>query len=376
MNIGAQKLPGRFGSAFFMIKKNAMPSEVFWKNKKVFITGHTGFKGGWLSVWLSKLGANVTGYSLKPNTTPSFYDACMVGSVCNSIFGNILDYEQLKKSILETKPDIIIHMAAKALVLESYKFPLETYQTNLMGTVNILDIIRNCSSVKAFINVTSDKCYENVNKNYSYKETDPTGGYDPYSSSKGCSELITSAYRSSFFEKKQTSVASARSGNVIGGGDWSSDRLIPDFFKAISKNDSFYIRQPNSTRPWQHVFEPLRGYLILSENLFKNKGFSEAWNFGPIHNDPITVKQVLTELKLKWNKPVEIIYENEDEQLHEANFLSLDITKSSSKLGWKPLLGIEDTIAMTCDWYRQFYEGKNNMFQYSLDQINTYESLI
>ena len=364
-----------------MYKVNLFPDKNFWNGKNVFITGHSGFKGGWLSLWLSQLGANVTGYSLEPNTDPSFYNACDIGSVTNSIFGNILDYKKLESSIINAKPEIIIHMAAQALVLESYKNPLDTYKTNIIGTLNILEIIRNKSYVQAFINVTSDKCYENIEKQYSYKETDRMGGHDPYSSSKGCSELVTSAYRLSFFNENSdkssiTSIASARSGNVVGGGDWSADRLIPDFFKAVSQKKAMHIRHPSATRPWQHVLEPIRGYLILAELMFKNEGYSEAWNFGPNNKDTSTVKNVLEELALQWNEDVDISYSKDRSKQHEANLLNLDISKTTSKLNWHPLLTIKNTIAFTCEWYRNFYLEDNNMQLYTLDQIKKYESLL
>ena len=364
-----------------MKELNLFPDKNFWDGKNVFISGHSGFKGGWLSLWLKELGANVTGYSLEPNTKPSFYNACDIGSVTNSIFGNILDYKKLESSINKFKPEIIIHMAAQALVLESYKNPLNTYETNIIGTLNILEIIRNKSYVKVFINVTSDKCYENIEKKYSYKESDRMGGHDPYSSSKGCSELVTSAYRLSFFNKKNnssscTSIASARSGNVVGGGDWSADRLIPDFFRAVSQNKDMHIRHPNATRPWQHVLEPIRGYLILAELMFKNEGYDEPWNFGPNNKDTSTVKNVLEELASQWNENVNIIYSKDKSEQHEANLLNLDITKTTSMLNWHPLLSIKNTIALTCEWYRNFYSKKSEMQLYTLEQIKKYESLL
>ena len=364
-----------------MKELNLFPDKNFWDGKTVFISGHSGFKGGWLSLWLKELGANVSGYSLEPNTKPSFYNACDIGSVTNSIFGNILDYKKLESSINKFKPEIIIHMAAQALVLESYKNPLNTYETNIIGTLNILEIIRNKSYVKVFINVTSDKCYENIEKKYSYKESDRMGGHDPYSSSKGCSELVTSAYRLSFFNKKNnssscTSIASARSGNVVGGGDWSADRLIPDFFRAVSQNKDMHIRHPNATRPWQHVLEPIRGYLILAELMFKNEGYDEPWNFGPNNKDTSTVKNVLEELASQWNENVNISYSKDKSEQHEANLLNLDITKTTSMLNWHPLLSIKNTIALTCEWYRNFYSKKSEMQLYTLEQIKKYESLL
>lgn len=360
-----------------MKKINLFPDGNFWDGKRVFITGHTGFKGGWLSLWLSSLGANVTGYSLEPNTEPSFYNECDIKSVTNSIFGNILDYKKLEASIKKSKPEIIIHMAAQALVLESYKNPLDTYKTNVIGTLNILEIIRSESYVKVFINVTSDKCYENLEKKYSYKETDRMGGHDPYSSSKGCSELVTSAYRLSFFNNSSsTSIASARSGNVVGGGDWSADRLIPDFFKSFFQKKSLNIRHPSATRPWQHVLEPIRGYLVLAEQMFKNENYNEAWNFGPNNKNTISVKEVLEELSSQWDENIKIIYSKEKSLHHEANLLNLDITKTTSRLNWHPLFSLKNTIAFTSDWYRNFYLKQSDMKQFTLEQIKNYESLL
>ena len=365
-----------------MQTSTCMPDDSFWRGKNVFLTGHTGFKGGWLSLWLDKLGANVTGYSLNPITEPCFFNACSIDSISQSIIGNVQDFEKLAKSVADAKPDIIIHMAAQPLVLESYKNPLETYQTNLIGTLNILEITRKNPSVKALVNVTSDKCYQNNEVQTPYNEDDPMGGYDPYSSSKGCSELITSAYRSSFFSKvggnsDLACIASARSGNVIGGGDWSADRLIPDIFRAVSEKKSIKIRNPEATRPWQHVLEPLRGYLLLAENLMKNgSAYGEAWNFGPDNHRSESVRKVLTELVSEWGEEVDIQYEKNPSQPHEANYLSLDISKASSRLNWEPALNIKETISMTCEWYRNFYAKTTDMSSFSLEQIKNYEDLL
>jgi len=351
----------------------------FWRDKKVFITGHTGFKGGWLSLWLNDLGANVTGYSLPPLTEPSFFAVCSVDSSVKSIIGDVRDYSGLKKSIQDESPDIVFHMAAQALVLDSYKDPIETYETNMMGTVNILNAIREVPSVKAIVIITSDKCYENIEKNSGYIEEDRMGGFDPYSSSKGCAELITAAYRASFFNSSLyldhgVGVATARSGNVIGGGDWASNRLIPDLCKAILSKETITIRSPHSTRPWQYVLEPLSGYLILAEKLFlKGDGFSESWNFGPNSKDIQTVQDITSKFVTEWGSGTQINVENSSNKLHEATLLTLDCSKASDRLNWSPKMNTEDAIKMTCDWYKGFNEGKIDMKIFSLDQIKNYE---
>ncbi len=353
----------------------------FWRDKKVFITGHTGFKGGWLSLWLNDLGANVTGFSLPPSTSPSFFDVCSVNNSAKSIIGDVRDYIRLKKSIQDESPDIVFHMAAQALVLDSYKDPIETYETNLMGTVNILNALRETPSVKAFVNITSDKCYENIEKYSGYTEEDRMGGFDPYSSSKGCAELITAAYRASFFNSSLyldhgVGIATARSGNVIGGGDWSSNRLIPDIFEAILSKKAITIRNPSSTRPWQHVLEPLSGYLNLAEKLFlEGVDFSESWNFGPSTNDVQTVQDVATKFISQWGSNTQINLENNSSQPHEATLLTLDCSKAADKLHWTPKMNTKDAIKITCDWYKMFNEGKSDMKLFSLDQIKSYQSV-
>jgi len=255
----------------------------FWKGKKVYLTGHTGFKGSWLSLWLQSMGAVVKGYSLEPNTKPNLFTEANVEENMNSEFGDIRDLNQISKSMLDFNPDILIHMAAQPLVRLSYQEPVDTYTTNVIGTVNVLEAARGCPNLKAIVSVTTDKCYENNEWDWGYRENEPMGGHDPYSSSKGCAELVTSAYRRSFFNAENSaSLASARAGNVIGGGDWADDRLIPDILKAFEKSKPVVIRNPISTRPWQHVLEPLSGYLVLAQELFENgKEYAEGWNFGP-----------------------------------------------------------------------------------------------
>jgi CDP-glucose 4,6-dehydratase len=274
----------------------------FWKNKRVFLTGHTGFKGSWLSIWLDSLGANVHGYSLKPPTDPSLFNLCSIDRFTNSTIGDIRNRDLLKATLQKAQPEIVFHLAAQPLVRESFKNPVETYETNVMGTVNLLDAVRACPSVKAVVIVTTDKCYENREWHWGYRENDPMGGYDPYSSSKGCAELVTAAYRQSFFNPKDfdnhhIAVASARAGNVIGGGDWALDRLVPDCLKAILDGRKIIVRNPHAIRPWQHVLEPLRGYLLLAQKLFENgPQFAEAWNFGPDDRDCRPVIDVVSKL--------------------------------------------------------------------------------
>ena len=341
-----------------------MVSQDFWKGKRVFITGHTGFKGAWLTLWLNRLGAEITGYSLEPPTTPNLYDLANIGIAINGIEADVRDYNRLRKELETHQPEIIFNLAAQALVRQSYKNPIETYSTNVMGTVNILEAVKQVGGVRAFVNVTTDKCYENREWVWGYRETEPMGGYDPYSSSKGCAELVTAAYRNSFFNpldyvKHGVALASARAGNVIGGGDWSEDRLIPDCIRAFLKGERILIRSPNATRPWQHVLEPLNGYLMLAESLY-NSGikFAQAWNFGPFDHDAKTVGWVVKRLCEKWNKSVE--YEiAKGPQSHEANYLKLDCSKAMTELGWQPKWGIEETLDKVIEWTKAYQDGKN-----------------
>ncbi len=345
----------------------------FWKDKKVFITGHTGFKGSWLSIWLTESGANVTGYSLPPSTTPSMFKSLMLEEKVNTIFGDIRDYENLKQQIILSEPDIVIHMAAQALVLESYENPMETYQINLMGTVNILNAIRNISSIKAFINVTSDKCYENKEAITNFKEEDRMGGFDPYSSSKACSELITAAYRSSFLSES-VSVASVRAGNVIGGGDWAKNRIIPDFIKRIDKNKKLSIRNPKAVRPWQLVLEPLNGYLMLAEKLFlEGIDYAESWNFGPDNQAEKSVEWLISRFDKEYGGGNNFEISAAESSPHEAQNLRLDCSKSMQRLNWSPKLNIEKSISMTCAWYKNFYKDNQDMYSFSVEQIKQYE---
>ena len=309
----------------------------FWKNKNVLVTGHTGFKGSWLCLWLQELGANVTGISLRPTCQPNLFEAAAVDENMRSLYIDIRNVDALKKAFSETQPEIIIHMAAQSLVRKSYHDPVETYSTNVMGTVNVLEAVRYSPSVRAVVNVTSDKCYENNDDFRPFVESDRMGGYDPYSNSKGCAELVAQAFTSSYFNKHQfhehsVAIASARAGNVIGGGDWAQDRLIPDIFKAISKKETVIIRSPKAIRPWQHVLEPLSGYMLLAQRLFEDgANFIGGWNFGPEKQDAKPVAWVVDEIcRLSGNEARYEITKNP--QPHEANILMLDSSKSNQKL--------------------------------------------
>ena len=344
----------------------------FWKNKSVFLTGHTGFKGGWLALWLSSMGAKVTGYALAPNTTPNLFDMLAIDSLIEqSHIADIRDLATLQKAMSEAKPDIVIHMAAQPLVRYSYANPVETYATNVMGTVHILESTRTIESVRATVVVTTDKCYENRERGAGYREDEAMGGFDPYSSSKGCAELVSSAYRQSYFSKSANHLASARAGNVIGGGDWSEDRLIPDAIKAFESGNTLMIRNPLATRPWQHVLEPLSGYLILAQSLFQDgEKFSSAWNFGPKDADNRSVQEVISSLCQQWG-PDAKWQQDSSSQPHEAGLLKLDCSKASKQLRWEPKWNLETAIEKIIQWHKA-YLAKENMQALTLKQIDQY----
>lgn len=353
-----------------------MINKEFWRGKKVFITGHTGFKGSWLSLWLSSLEAIVTGYALTPPTQPSLFELCNIDQLITSVIGDVRDSEKLRQVMQEVQPEIVIHMAAQPLVRESYKNPVDTYGINLMGTINLLESVRHCPSVKAVVNVTTDKCYENKEWIWSYRENEPMGGYDPYSNSKACSELVTSSYRNSFFhpndyDKHGVAVASARAGNVIGGGDWAADRLIPDCINALLENKKIMIRNPNAIRPWQHVLEPLSGYLILAEKLYKEGvSFAEGWNFGPDDNDAKPVEWIVQKMCEHWGEGA--AYEiDSGTHPHEAHYLKLDCSKAKMRLNWLPKWKLEYTLENIIDWV-QAYNEKADMCTICLQQIDDY----
>lgn len=344
-----------------------------YHNKRVLITGHTGFKGSWLALWLSEMGANITGYSLRPPSEPNHFD--LLDMDINSIFGDVRDTKKIKRVFKEQQPEIVFHLAAQPIVRISYLDPLETFSSNVMGTINVFEASRVSDTVCAIVNVTSDKCYENKEWPCGYREIDPVGGYDPYSASKGCSELITSCWRNSFFNLKDygdghnTLLASVRAGNVIGGGDWAIDRLIPDLMRAVNQNEKAKIRNPHATRPWQHVLEPLSGYLLLGQKLLEgHKEYAEAWNFGPSEDGNATVGEIADHARRAWPK---INYETimAPDQPHEAGMLMLDCSKSHTKMHWAPVWHKKTAVEKTAQWYQEFYESKQVR---SLDDLHCY----
>jgi CDP-glucose 4,6-dehydratase len=351
----------------------------FWKGKKVLITGHTGFKGSWLSLWLQHLDSELVGFSNTIPTDPSLFEDLKNEKYMTSVTGDIRKYNDLKNIISEFKPEIIFHLAAQSLVHHSYENPLETYSTNVMGTVNILEAIRETKIPKIMINVTSDKCYKNIESSKGNKESDELGGYDPYSNSKACAELVTESYRNSFFNiseflKHGTSISSVRAGNVIGGGDWAKNRLIPDIFRGIINNHEIKIRNPGSIRPWQHVLDPLKGYMILAEKLWNDGSkFSEAWNFGPSNNEPKTVSWIFDKINQYWKTAIEASV-NKEKFNHESKILILNSEKAKLRLGWESKIKIELGIKLLVDWYKQ-YEQEKDMRKISLEQIKMYEKL-
>jgi CDP-glucose 4,6-dehydratase len=351
----------------------------FWQGKKVFLTGHTGFKGSWLSIWLTHLGAHVTGYSLQPPTKPSLFNICNIeNKMESSVIGDIRDITKLVASVQKAKPDVVIHMAAQPLVRLSYDEPVETYSVNVMGTVHLLEAVRQTTGVKAVVNVTTDKCYENKEWLWGYREVDGLGGYDPYSNSKACSELVTASYRNSFFNENKYSdhgvaVASARAGNVIGGGDWAKDRLIPDCLNALLKGQNIIIRNPTAIRPWQHVLEPLSGYLQLAQKLYEQGPvFAESWNFGPHDSDAKPVQWIVEKMCEKWGNSASFTLDR-SHQPHEAHFLKLDCSKAHNQLGWQPKWSLEQTLDKILEWTLA-YKNEEDLFETSVKQIKEYVS--
>jgi CDP-glucose 4,6-dehydratase len=345
----------------------------FWKHKRVFLTGHTGFKGGWLALWLADMGAEVHGYALSAPTEPNFFTVCKVlARLKNSTIADIRDAAALTEAMQAAQPHIVLHLAAQPLVRYSYTAPVETYSVNVMGTVNLLEATRQTPSVKAVVNITTDKCYENREWVWPYRENEAMGGYDPYSSSKGCSELITAGYRKSFLEPAGIYVASARAGNVIGGGDWAVDRLVPDFLRALDVDHMLTIRSPDAIRPWQHVLEPLSGYLTLAERLYtKGKDFAEAWNFGPEETDVRPVQWIVEHLCRQ--VPGSAWQCDSTPQAHEANYLRLDISKAKVELGWYPRWNLQSALGHTLTWHQAWKHGAD-MAAMSLAQIREYEA--
>ena len=351
-------------------------NQVFWKNKKVLITGHTGFKGAWLSLWLQDLGAKVIGISLDSPTTPSLYEQANVAKGMISLRQDIRNGEAIKQLFQQHKPEIVFHLAAQPLVRYSYQNPVETYEINVMGTLHVLEGIRSVDSVRSAVMITTDKCYQNKEWVWGYRETDTLGGHDPYSSSKGAAELLISSYRNSYFpqdkySEHKTAIASARAGNVIGGGDWAEDRLIPDIIKAFKNNETVIIRNPKSTRPWQHVLEPLSGYLKLAEQLEKNGDqYAEAWNFGPAEIDARPVQWIVEKMAKLWGENANWIHDK-SEHPHEANYLKLDCSKAHMKLNWYPRWDLSETLLRIVEWHK-LKDSHNNYIKLCLTQINDY----
>jgi len=343
----------------------------FWSGKRVLITGHTGFKGSWLSLWLQSLGANTLGYALQPPTQPALFEIAGVDHDMISKVGDIRDLEHLRAVFLEFEPEIVFHLAAQSLVRYSYNNPVETYATNVMGTVNLLEAARAISSVRAVVMITSDKCYENQEWVWGYRENEPMGGFDPYSNSKGCAELVTAAYRKSFFQDHGPALASARAGNVIGGGDWALDRLIPDAIAAFIAQRPVLIRNPHAIRPWQHVLEPLSGYMLLAERLYEiGADYAEAWNFGPEDHDAQPVNWIIDQLKLEWGGSA---CWNIDPGIHphEAHYLKLDCSKAKNRLGWYPTWNLSQSLEKIVEWHKLMQQGAN-MKSVTLDQISAF----
>jgi CDP-glucose 4,6-dehydratase len=350
----------------------------FWAGKRVFLTGHTGFKGGWLTLWLESLGADVTGLSLSPETTPNLYTLARVDQGVTSILGDIRDAALVRRAICDARPEIVIHMAAQPLVRYSYANPLETYATNVMGTVHVLEALRQSPGVKAAVVVSSDKCYENHEWVWGYRENDRLGGHDPYSNSKACTELVTSSYRQAYFPSTGygthgVALASARAGNVIGGGDWSEDRLIPDVIRAMERAQPVVIRNQSAIRPWQHVLEPLSGYLLLAERLYtEGSSYAEAWNFGPNDTDARPVRWIVERLTARC-APGAAWMPDQNPQPHEAQVLKLDCSKARSRLGWQPRWSLITTIDRVVDWYRAA-QSSQDMREFTLGQIEAYQT--
>ncbi len=350
---------------------------MIWTGKRVFLTGHTGFKGGWLALWLAHLGAEVRGYSLDPYTTPCLFEAARVGSRVEDLRGDIRDAAAVDKAMTDFQPEVVFHLAAQPLVRLSYSDPMLTFDTNVMGTARVMDAVRRTPSVRAVVSVTTDKCYENKEWVWGYRETDPLGGYDPYSSSKACAEIVSAAFRQSYFPAGgAVGLATARAGNVIGGGDWSDDRLIPDLVRGFQSGEPVAIRRPYAIRPWQHVLEPLHGYITLAERLLSadKAKFATAYNFGPSEDDARTVEWIVERMTKTWGDGASW-FQDGDPGVHEAGYLKLDASKARADLGWVPRLRLADALDWTVAWYRAQGAGAD-MQAFTLEQIRAYENLV
>lgn len=351
-------------------------NSAFWAGRRVLVTGHTGFKGGWLCLWLQRMGAEVNGYALEPPTQPNLFESARVGEDMRSILGDVRDFETLWSVVRECRPEVIFHLAAQPLVMPAYRQPLETYAINVLGTVHLLEAVHRTAGVRAVVNVTSDKCYENREWLWGYREDEPMGGHDPYSSSKGCAELVTSAYRRSFFSQTSSdrpgvALASARAGNVIGGGDWAIDRLIPDMIRSFQAGRVVTLRHPDAVRPWQHVLEPLSGYLMLAERLWQEGStFAEGWNFGPREDDAWPVYRLVERLAALWGEGARWQLTDADYP-HEAQYLKLDCTKAKTQLHWRPRWSLERALTETVSWYQAAYTGMD-MRALSLAQLERF----
>jgi CDP-glucose 4,6-dehydratase len=336
---------------------SATPQRAFWQGRRVFLTGHTGFKGSWLALWLQSMGAVVRGYALTAPTTPALFELARVADGMESHIGDLRDAAALRASLVDFEPEVVIHMAAQPLVRYSYVEPVETYQTNVMGTVHLLEAVRACSCVRAVVNVTTDKCYENREWPWGYRESEPMGGHDPYSSSKGCAELVTAAYRRSFMASSGVGLASGRAGNVIGGGDWAADRLVPDILRAFERGEAVQVRNPASIRPWQHVLEPLGGYLVLAEHLVEHgQAAAEGWNFGPSDDDARPVDWIVRRMSQAWGDGAQWRVDA-GEHPHEAQYLKLDCSKARQRLHWQPRWGLAETLERIVKWHKGWIAG-------------------
>lgn len=346
----------------------------FWQGKRVLLTGHTGFKGSWMSLWLQSMGAHLRGVALEPPTEPSLFQVARVAHGMDHQIADIRDDEKIRTIVAEFKPEIIIHMAAQPLVRLSYQQPIATFATNVMGTVHVLEAARHAGSVRAIVNITTDKCYENQEWPWGYRESEPMGGHDPYSSSKGCAELVSGAYRQSFLKNEGIALATARAGNVIGGGDWALDRLVPDILRALENQQTVSIRNPHATRPWQHVLEPLSGYLLLAERLYENgQTDAEGWNFGPREEDALPVQWIVERLCEEWGSNATWVLQPGDHP-HEANYLKLDISKARQRLQWVPRWSLQTTLSRIIEWHQAWLSGAD-MQKFSLQQISQYASV-